>query len=53
MPLPDVMFPVYLLLSPFTNAWEISRRLVKGLSGKGVGSDPAPGLPHSARAPER
>ena len=42
LPLPDALFPVYFLLSPFTNVWEIGKRFVKGLSGKGVGSDPGP-----------
>ena len=42
LPLPDALFPVYFLLSPFTNAWEIGRRFVKGHSGDGRGSGPAP-----------
>ena len=41
LPLPDALFPLYFLLSPFTNVWEIGRRFVKGLSGDGGGSDPA------------
>jgi len=41
LPLPDVLFPLYFLLSPFTNAWEIGRRFVRGLSGDGWGSGPA------------
>jgi hypothetical protein len=41
LPLPDALFPLYFLLSPITNAWEIGRRFVKGLSGDGGGSGPA------------
>lgn len=33
LPLPDALFPVYFLLSPFTNAWEIGRRFARVLSG--------------------
>ena len=32
LPLPDALFPVYFLLSPFSNAWQLARRFVKGLS---------------------
>ena len=35
LPLPDALFPLYFLLSPFTNAWEIGRRFVKGRFGDG------------------
>jgi hypothetical protein len=53
LPLPDALFPVYFLLSPFTNAWEIGRRFVRGLSGDGGGSGPAPGQPSSSGGAER
>lgn len=33
LPLPDTLFPVYFLLSPFTNTWQIARRFMKGISG--------------------
>jgi hypothetical protein len=52
LPLPDALFPAYFLLSPFTNTWEVAKRFVTGISGNGGGSDPTPGPPHSARAPE-
>ena len=53
LPLPDALFPLYFLLSPFTNAWEIGRRFVRGLSGDGGGSGPAPGQPSSSGGAER
>lgn len=40
LPLPDSLFPVYFLLSPFTNAWELARRGVAGLTGRAA-NDPA------------
>jgi hypothetical protein len=47
------LFPLYFLLSPFTSAWEIGRRFVKGLSGDGGGSGPAAGQPSSSGGAER
>lgn len=52
LPLPDALFPVYFLLSPFTNTWQLGRRFVKGLSGNGGGSDPAAGQPYSSGGAE-
>ena len=42
LPLPDALFPVYFLLGPFTNAWEIGRRFARGLSGNTEGAEPGP-----------
>ena len=53
LPLPDALFPLYFLLSPFTNAWEIGRRFVKGRFGDGGGSGPAAGQPSSSGGAER
>ena len=53
LPLPDALFPLYFFLSPFTSAWEIGRRFVKGLSGDGGGSGPAAGQPSSSGGAER
>ena len=33
LPLPDAFFPIYFLLSPFTNTWQLARRFVTGIYG--------------------
>ena len=49
LPLPDALFPLYFLISPFTNTWEISRRFLKGLADNGEGySARVVAPPHSA-----
>jgi len=53
LPLPDALFPLYFLLSPFTNTWQIAERFVRGLSGKNKGSDLAPVSPRPTSTPER
>ncbi|HWR81193.1 MAG TPA: nucleotidyltransferase family protein, partial [Pseudomonas sp.] len=53
LPLPDALFPLYFLLSPFTNTWQIAQRFVHSLSGKNGRGDLAPVSPHPTSTPER
>ena len=53
LPLPDALFPLYFLLSPFTNTWQIARRFVTGLAGNAGASGLAPAQRQSAGVPER